>query len=386
MGLIGRYIFRTTFGAFLVVLVSLTCVIWITQAVRDIDLMTSQGQTILVFVAITGLAVPMLVLVIAPIALVIAVSHVLNKLSTDSELIVMNASGASPWLLFRAFLSVVAVVSLLVAVISAYVAPAGLRKLRDWITEVRADLVTNIVQPGRFTTFERGLTFHIRERQPNGLLLGIFVDDQRNPKERATFLAEQGTILKNERGTFLILENGSVQRQESNERDPAIVLFDRNAFDLSRFSGGPPVVKYSVREQYLWDLIWPDPDNSAYKAQPAQYRTELHERIVTPLYPLVFVVIAYAYLGAPRTTRQSRGLSLASAIVAVSTVRLIGFGAAVFSVQYPVAILVQYLVLALAIGFGLLAIGRGVVIEPPVFITQFLTSIAQRLTRHATAT
>ena len=49
MGSIGRYIFRTTLGAFLLVLVSLTSVIWITQALRDIDLMTSQGQTMLVF-------------------------------------------------------------------------------------------------------------------------------------------------------------------------------------------------------------------------------------------------------------------------------------------------------------------------------------------------
>ncbi len=72
MGSIGRYIFRTTFGAFLLVLLSLTSVIWITQALRDIDLMTNQGQSILVFVAITGLIIPLLILVIAPVALVIA--------------------------------------------------------------------------------------------------------------------------------------------------------------------------------------------------------------------------------------------------------------------------------------------------------------------------
>ena len=76
MGSISRYIFRTTLGAFLVVLVSLTAVIWVTQALRDIDIMTSQGQTILVFVGITALIIPLLVLVIAPIALLIAVTFV----------------------------------------------------------------------------------------------------------------------------------------------------------------------------------------------------------------------------------------------------------------------------------------------------------------------
>src|SRR4030088_3275886 len=145
MGSIGAYIFRTTFGAFLVVLVSLTAVIWVTQALRDIDLMTSQGQTILVFVGITGLIIPLLVLVIA-------VAHTLNKMSTDSEIIVMNAAGMSPWVLFRAFLSVAIVVSILVTAISAYGAPKGLRMLRDWLTEVRANVVSTIVQPGRFTS------------------------------------------------------------------------------------------------------------------------------------------------------------------------------------------------------------------------------------------
>src|SRR5665811_180824 len=87
MGSISRYIFRTTFGAFLIVLVSLTTLIWVTQALRDFDLMTNQGQTILVFVGITGMIIPLLILVISPIALLIAVVHVLNKLSTDSEIL-----------------------------------------------------------------------------------------------------------------------------------------------------------------------------------------------------------------------------------------------------------------------------------------------------------
>src|SRR5512146_67612 len=217
MGSIDRYIFRTTFSAFLVVLVSLTAVIWVTQALRDIDIVTSQGQTILVFMGITGLIVPLLVLVIAPIALLIAVAHVLNKLSTDSEIIVMNAAGMSPWILFRAFMSVAIVVSIIVMSISAYFAPKGLRMLRDWLTEVRANVVSTIVQPGRFTSIESGVTIHIRERRTNGQLLGIFLDDRRNPNERITVLSEVGELLDNNSGTFLVLQKGVVQRHETGQ-------------------------------------------------------------------------------------------------------------------------------------------------------------------------
>jgi len=379
MGSISRYIFRTTFSAFLIVLVSLTALIWVTQALRDIDLMTNQGQNILVFIGITGLIVPLLVLVIAPIALLIAVVHVLNKLSTDSEIIVMNASGMSPWFLFRAFMTVAIVVSLFVAAISAYFAPKGLRMLRDWLTEVRANVVQTIVQPGRFTSIENGVTIHIRERRPNGQLLGIFLDDRRNPSERITVLAEVGELIDNKNGTFLILQKGVVQRHAITERDPAMVVFDRYAFDLSQFASGPQAVKYSIRERYLWQLMFPDPTDRFHIEQPGQFRAELHDRLIAPFYPLAFVVLAFAYLGAPRTNRQSRTLSMAGAIGAVALLRLIGFASTVFGVNLPWMLALQYLAVAGAFGFGLYVIRRGLILEPPAFITNWITALTERL-------
>src|SRR5262245_58491475 len=219
MGSIGRYIFRTTLGAFLVICASVTALMWITQAMRDIDLMTNQGQSIFVFIGITGLIIPMLVAIIAPIALMIAVAHVLNKLGNDSELIVMNAAGMAPWHVFRPFLILGILVSLVVAWISFYLSPLSLQELRRWATQVRAEIVTSNVQPGRFTIVDGKLTLHIRMREPNGQLLGIMVDDQRDPKERGTIFAERGDFLSSEQGTFLLLANGAVHRHEAGKQD-----------------------------------------------------------------------------------------------------------------------------------------------------------------------
>lgn len=379
MGSIGRYIFRTTLGAFLIVLISLTAVIWVTQALRDIDIMTNQGQSILVFVGITSLLIPMLVLVIAPIAMLIAVAHVLNKMSNDSEIIVMNAAGMSPWILFRAFMAAAIVVSLLVVTISAYFAPKGLRMLRDWVTEVRANVVSTIVQPGRFRAIEAGVTIHIRERRPNGQLAGIFLDDRRNPNERITVLAEIGELLDNSSGTYLVLQKGNVQRYEAGQRDPTMVAFDRYAFDLSQFAGTGQAVKYSIRERYLWQLLFPDPKDQSYIDQPDQFRAELSDRLMAPLYPIAFVVIAYAYLGAPRTTRQSRTLSMVGAVGGVALLRFIGFLSTVIGASVPWMLALQYLAVAAAIGGGLYVIRRGLILEPPAFITDWLAMLTERL-------
>jgi lipopolysaccharide export system permease protein len=300
----------------------------------------------------------------------------------------MNAAGMSPWRMFRAFLAVAGVVSALVLVLSAYVSPKCLRDLRRLAAEVRADFVANIVQPGRFISLERGLTFHIRERQPDGLLLGVFVDDRRDPKEQSTILAEQGKIVQNDQGTFLFLQTGNVQRHVAEERDPNIVLFDRYAFDLSRLAGSAQIgtLAYSVRERFLWDLIWPDPRDPELRKEPGQFRAELHDRFVAPLYPLAFMIVAFAYLGAPRTTRQSRTWSLASAVGAVATLRIIGFASIVFGIKQPGALMFQYLAVFAASVFGLFAIAQSVVIEPPAFLVRAVSSVTERLARRFATT
>ncbi|MFL6812242.1 MAG: LptF/LptG family permease [Bradyrhizobium canariense] len=318
-----------------------------------------------------------MVTVIAPVALVVAAAHILHKLATDSEIIVMNGAGMRPWRLLTPFIAVTILGSILISTISSYVAPESLRLLRRWISEVRADLVSNIVQPGRFTAIEQGLAFYIRERRPNGLLAGLLMDDRRDPTVRVTIVAELGEMVKNENGSFLLLQNGSIQRYETKQRDPSIVVFDRYAFDLSQFGGTPTVVKYSVRERYLSQLISPDTEDPLYKEAPGQFRAELHERLLAPLYPFAFVLIAFAFLGAPRTTRQSAAWSLGAVILSVAWLRLIGFACTVLTVKHPVAALVQYTAVFGAMAASLYAISSGLIIEPPAVLTRAVSTVGR---------
>jgi lipopolysaccharide export system permease protein len=382
VGSIGGYIVRTTLGAFLLVLVSLTALIWIAHALRDIDLVTNKGQTVLMFIGITGLLVPTLVMVIAPIALMIATAYTLNKLNTDSEIIVMNASGMSPWRIFLPFFAVAMIAATLIAVLSAYISPKSLRELRLVLTRVKADVVANIIQPGRFTNFEGGrLTFHVRERRPNGELLGLFIDDRRDPNERATFLAEVGRIVDNDAGSFLVLERGSAHRLSAKERDPAIVQFQRYAFDLSQFAAPGETPTFNVSERYLWTLFSPDPNEPYYQQFRGRFWAELHDRLVAPFYPLVFCAIVFALLGAPRTSRQSRGVTLIMGVMAVAVLRLLGFGVVVFSIKNSWAPILLYSLLGSVFLAALFLISRGTIIEPPAFLIDAMAALQKRFMR-----
>lgn len=382
MSAIDRYIVRNVLLSFLMVLVSLTGVIWITQALRGIDLMTGQGQSILVFLGVTGLAIPLLAMIIAPLALLIAIMHTLNRLATDSEIIVMNAAGLSPARFLRPFLIATCIVSILVAYLSIQLTPQCLRALRKWQTEIGADVLTNILRPGEFQRLGP-LTIRIQGRQPGGLLMGIFIDDQRNPAERISILADRGTVQRTERGAFLILQDGNLQRFETGKRDPALVAFNSYAFDLSQFANSSQAtIMYGPRERALEDLISPSPDDPIFKKVPGEFRSELNDRVFAPLYPLTFALLAFAFLGAPRTTRQNRNFAIALLILGILVVRIAGFALSTIAVANPVAIYLQYLLLA-AVSLGSFwMILRGFIIDAP---TGLLTGVQNLFKRARTA-
>jgi lipopolysaccharide export system permease protein len=171
-----------------------------------------------------------------------------------------------------------------------------------------------------------------------------------------------------------------VHRYESDQRDPAIVLFDQYAFDLSRLSSGPPTITFAVHERYITEL-YDALSQPLPAAQLGAIRAEIHNRITAPLYPVAFLVVTFAYLGAPRTTRQSRALSLVAAVAVVSLVRGLGFFGTLAGVQTPVALALPYATLALVVVAGSWSIARGVIIEPPAFIAQAFNAMVDAVMR-----
>jgi lipopolysaccharide export system permease protein len=334
MNLIERYIFRISFSAFLACLLALTAVIWITQALRELDLVTGKGQTLLMFLIVTGLSLPALITVIAPVALFIAIIYTLNRLNGDSELIVMSAAGAPPQRILRPFLALATLVAVVVAFMTIYVMPASFQELRDLITKVRADFLANIVKEGQFSTLENGITFHYRERSGDALL-GIFMQDRREQGRTIVYLAERGQTVDLNTQSYLVLEKGSVHRQMPNSRDSSIVKFERYGFDLSALSREPTDTFYKPRERSTSQLLFPEGEDYYTKFLSGRLRAEVHERLSAWLYPLATMLIAFAALGEARTTRQGRGTAAAAAIVSIVALRIGAFAASSLAARSP---------------------------------------------------
>lgn len=383
MKILERYIVRRAFYAFAMAIAAMAGVVWATQALRQLDLVTSKGQTIVQFIGITMLAMPFLIVIIAPFALMVALILVLNALSGDSELIVIDATGGSRFLVLKPVLIFSAAIMAMTALNTLYISPLGLGKLRTEITRVRADLVANIVQPGRFISVEKGLTFHIRNRSGSGTLDGLLLHDTRDPNTAFTYQADSGQIVEATGKTLLVMQNGTIQRRPKQKGDISIVRFQSYAFDLSNLipEASEPVFKPSERSTV--NLMAPG-RNDAYALQnPEKLRTELHDRFSQPLYCLAFGMIVFAFLGKARTTRQNRSLAILGAICACVGLRTTGFGITTIAGENAAFLMLLYLVPLTGIAAALWSILKDNAGQTPRWLSRYADQLATLIERIA---
>lgn len=355
----SRYVFRQAAGALVLILSSLSGVVWIALALRQLEVVTSQGQNAATLLAMTTLALPNLLALIAPFALLIAVMHTLNRLNADSELIVMTASGSTTAVVARPLVALAMIVMAGVAFVNHIGMPWSLRMLRDYVLEVRTDLLTQVLQPGRFSSPEKGLTFHIRERAANGDILGLIMHDTRSGKSVMSYLAERGQIVKQDDGAYLVMTAGHVLSQDDPAEPPRIVAFDKYALDLDAFEPKTSDdTDLRPRERYFGELVNPDRTSRLYKRNPGQFAAELHERFASPLYPLAFVMVALAAVGQAQSTRQNRTRALVAGFLTGAGVRLAGLGLNNVVVVNPNLIPLLYILPLAAIAGSLLVMAR----------------------------
>ncbi len=361
MTIISRYIMRQTTGALLIVLLSLTGIVWISLALRELNVVTSKGQSALTLIQMTTLGLPGFIAVITPFALLITTIHALNRLSSDSEIIVLTASGTTTWTVAKPLVALALVVTAFLAFVNHVAQPWSMQHLRTMVIEVRTNLLNQVIQPGRFSRPEQGLTVHIRERSLDGTLHGLVMHDERDSKQTQSYLADRGILMEDNGGTYLFMMDGHILRRAGGVSEPTqIIEFDKYAVDLDRFEERRSnKVEFRPRELYTGDLMNPDPESRLFKNDPGRFRSELHERFSNILYPLAFVLIAVAGVGQAQSTRQNRNARIAMCFLGGVGIRLAGLASTNIVTMHASAVPALYLIPLAAIAWALVAIYRG---------------------------
>ena len=297
MGRFDRYVLgqlTKLFGFFALVFVS---VYWVNRAVVLFDQLIADGQSASTFLSFTMLTLPNVIRMVLPIAAFAAAVYVTNRLTTESELVVAQAAGFSPYRMARPVFAFGAMSAALMALLVHVLVPASRLALEDARAEIEANITARMLTEGRFLHPASGITFYIREITPTSELRDIFLADAREPGQRTTYAAARAFLVREEAGPKLVMFDGTAQTYVEATRRLAVTTFDTFAYDVGQLMSGDGRGKRDVRSFPTSALFAPTAaDLEAARKDRAAFLYEGHLRIAQPLTPLLAALIGFAAL------------------------------------------------------------------------------------------
>lgn len=282
------------FGFFALVLI---LIYWINRAVRLFDQLISDGQSAWVFLEFSVLTLPGITLLVLPIAAAVAAIYVTNRLSQDSELTVMQATGFSSFRLARPIVSFAFLVAALVAILSHSLVPASARAYNARLVEVQQDIIAKLLVEGEFQNPTKGITVYIRDISPAGELIDIFISDTRQPDQNIIYTADRAFIVSAEGAPQLVLIQGNAQVLDGETQSLVTSGFDDFAYDISNFVDDSLIRARSLREFGSFDLIQAAPELLRETGETrASLHAQVHLRIGESLLAAAVILLSFATL------------------------------------------------------------------------------------------
>lgn len=282
------------FGFFSLVLVS---VYWVNRAIGLFDQLISDGQTAMVFLEFTLLTLPYVILIVLPISAFVAAVYVTNRLSADSEMVVLQTAGASTMRIGRPVFMFGVLVALLVAILAHVLVPAARTELAGRSQEISRDITAQFLKAGQFLHPTDDISVYVRNITDLGELEEIFLEDGRNPEAVVTYTAQRAFLVRAETGPRLVMRDGLAQTFRAETGRLSTVAFKDFAYDIGALMNAPDGRTRDLRELSTPVLLNPSPDDLASaRGELSDFLFEGHDRFAKSLLAIVVPLMGFAAL------------------------------------------------------------------------------------------
>lgn len=294
---LDAYVLKQFIAVFFFFCLVMTGVIWLAKAVPLIDTVIASGQSMLIFFKLSMLVLPQVLAIVVPLACLAAAVYVINKLYTEAELVVMMASGQSPFALARPALIFGALVAGLTWMITMVFAPYSEVQLSEGEAQIKSELANALIVERQFLHPAKGLTLFIRETSNTGQMAGLFLHDQRDPTQIVTYSAARAVLLRDGDIARLVMNDGLALSYAVDDQILSRVQFDEFIYDLSELVAQNVATTKRPGSYGLFELLNPTDEmklNKRYSA--ATFISFGHERIVLGLNALLMPLIVISIL------------------------------------------------------------------------------------------
>ena len=298
MSRISIYVIKEISSSFLFIFLLLTSVVWLSQALRNLEILSSDNVTIVSYFFYTVLLIPKLSIITIPISIFLGIIFALNKLRIDSELIIFGSTGNSNRdILLKPLLAISLFFFITILFLSIYLVPLCSAEIREKITEIRnSNINTSILKEKRFITPNDNLTIFFKEingQDINGLLL-----HDRTEKNRVkTYVAKNGFLDNTNGNNSILLYEGMMQIYDEKQSIISEITFNSYSVDLNNFNTFKNGYIYADEKSTL-DLI----EKVLNKSNNSEEFGVLHNRFAKALYifSLIFLpLVIFKFIKKP---------------------------------------------------------------------------------------
>lgn len=316
MKLLQRRLFQELVKVFFLSLAVLLLFILMGRAIQLRDMLLGLELGVIDTLRLFGYLCPFFLLMVCPVACMLAVFLAFLRMGTDRELIALRAGGISLYQMLPAPL-LFAFLCLGFAVwVSLHWLAWGMGHFRAEILDIAGSRARIVIQPGVFNKDIPDMVLFARQVNPeSGTLAQVLVEDSSNPERTLTILAPDGNMDTDyDRGELLfLLKNGRIYTERGET--VSVMGFDEYVVRLSleaMFSGfdlGP----VKPKEMSWKDLIGlPVADIAARNERLAnKIVVERHKRWVFPAACVVLTVFVIPIAVSVQGIRRQNGLLLA---------------------------------------------------------------------------
>lgn len=286
--------FMVLFGFFALVLVS---IFWINKAVRMFDRLIADGQPAWVFLEFTALTLPGVIGIVLPIAAFAGAVYVTNRLSTESELTVMQATGYSPYRLIRPVVIYGFIIGVMMSTLTHFLIPSSLSQLKQRQAEVSQNITAKLLTAGEFLHPAPGITFYIRDISPVGELQNVFLSDRRDRKNPVTYTSSTAYLVQEGGGTKLVMVAGLAQNFRREDNRLFTTHFDDFSYDISSLVSRDATSLDDISFAQTSDLLrHPDAVSERTGTTLGEVAYEAHNRFAQALMCIVAATVGFATL------------------------------------------------------------------------------------------
>jgi lipopolysaccharide export system permease protein len=339
------------------VVVSLTCVIWLSQSLRFVDLIVNRGLPISTFITLTFMLMPTWLSIVLPIAAFGATLFVYNRMTNDREMVVMSAAGMSPLRMAAPAMLCAIGATLLCYLMTLYLQPMSYRGFKELQFQIRHNLEHLVLKEGEFRNIGDDFTVYIRAREDDGQLYGLIVHDQSQNDKDVTLVAEQGALVESDGGPRVVMVNGSRQERDVKTGRVNILYFDRYTIDLGSMKSEAQRNYRDQNELFVNELLNPDP-NTMSADDVNEHIAEGHQRLTSPLLALTLVSIGLAVMLSGEFSRRGQTIRILVAVALAGAAEAMGLGSKFIAAKEPLAIGLMWAVVIVPILLATFALSR----------------------------